>query len=463
MKFYGINSLNPIILATPSNDNSLNELLVWDASTFEVKYRDVSTLGGLGPQGPTGLDGVAGSQGPTGPLGSEGPQGPPGSEGPQGPPGSEGPQGPPGTGGGSSFLYVNTAFVHPNGDDSTAVIGNFSLPFSTIEGAYTRIVNDGVPNPVIEVWPQNSQRGAPPTFLPSNSWDYTIINTISINIDLKIHLKSGVRIRFKANDGKGIPLFNILGNIQVTISSEDSSSTIEAKFDDAQVYLLNLGSVEGDTPQLTFENITLYSESFQDNQLLGDASGFGMIVRRGAKLTFKNVFYYNKIMVGSLGGNIFFQEKTTFDCYNSNLYNLHTLNQDSHQITIKESSSYDFRVDLTILRFYNSNFINRDLLPISRPAYFLYTSEPFFYLILDDCTVWYSDDITAKVESRVGTAAISSDSSSTSYIQYVSRNIHNYDTTLIGDITERTGPGDVGEQLGLFETFDAVLEPFDTI
>ena len=46
-----------------------------------------------GPQGPTGADGLQGVQGPTGSDGLQGPQGPTGSDGPQGPTGSDGFQG----------------------------------------------------------------------------------------------------------------------------------------------------------------------------------------------------------------------------------------------------------------------------------------------------------------------------------------------------------------------------------
>ena len=51
MKFYGIDSVNPLRLGTPSNDDALNSLLVWDSSTGLVKYRNASSISGGGSGG----------------------------------------------------------------------------------------------------------------------------------------------------------------------------------------------------------------------------------------------------------------------------------------------------------------------------------------------------------------------------------------------------------------------------
>jgi len=48
MKFYGIESINPIEIGTPSNDNSLTNLLAWDPSDGQIKYRESSSISGGG-------------------------------------------------------------------------------------------------------------------------------------------------------------------------------------------------------------------------------------------------------------------------------------------------------------------------------------------------------------------------------------------------------------------------------
>lgn len=58
MKFYGIDSINPIQLGTPSNDNSLTNLLAWDPSDGKVKYRETSSISGGGGSGSQNLSQV---------------------------------------------------------------------------------------------------------------------------------------------------------------------------------------------------------------------------------------------------------------------------------------------------------------------------------------------------------------------------------------------------------------------
>ena len=53
MKFYGIDSVNPIEIGTPSNDNSLSSLLAWDPTTGQIKYRDSSSISGGGSSSQT--------------------------------------------------------------------------------------------------------------------------------------------------------------------------------------------------------------------------------------------------------------------------------------------------------------------------------------------------------------------------------------------------------------------------
>jgi hypothetical protein len=89
--------------------------------------------GATGVTGPTGNNGETGATGVTG-SGATGATGPTGDIGPTGPTGDIGATGP--TGSGSSFSYSNVCFVHPDGDDNTAIIGRFDLPFATIENAF---------------------------------------------------------------------------------------------------------------------------------------------------------------------------------------------------------------------------------------------------------------------------------------------------------------------------------------
>jgi hypothetical protein len=53
MKFYGIESVNPIEIGTPSNDNSLTNLLAWDPNDGQIKYRDSSSISGGGSSSQT--------------------------------------------------------------------------------------------------------------------------------------------------------------------------------------------------------------------------------------------------------------------------------------------------------------------------------------------------------------------------------------------------------------------------
>jgi hypothetical protein len=91
--------------------------------------------GGGGGTGPTGPTGNAGSTGPSGATGASstipGPTGSQGVTGPIGPTGNTGPIGVTGI----NFIYTRTLWVDPNGDDVTAGLGDFSLPWKTVSGA----------------------------------------------------------------------------------------------------------------------------------------------------------------------------------------------------------------------------------------------------------------------------------------------------------------------------------------
>jgi hypothetical protein len=80
-------------------DNSLNQLLVYNGTTWVSCPGPQGAQGVQGVQGAQGVQGVQGVQGPQGPQGAQGVQGvqgPQSSQGPQGPSGSQGPTGPSG-------------------------------------------------------------------------------------------------------------------------------------------------------------------------------------------------------------------------------------------------------------------------------------------------------------------------------------------------------------------------------
>jgi hypothetical protein len=91
----------------------------------------IGLTGPTGPTGPTGAIGPTGSIGPTGPTGATGLDGQTGPTGPTGPTGSIGPTGPISTLGFGRVLRVDQIY----GNDATAALDKYSLPFLTINGA----------------------------------------------------------------------------------------------------------------------------------------------------------------------------------------------------------------------------------------------------------------------------------------------------------------------------------------
>jgi hypothetical protein len=87
--------------------------------------------GASGPTGPSGTTGPTGSQGTTGPTGASGLIGSTGPTGATGPSGPTGPQGPTG-----NTLTVDAVY----GNDTTAALNRYSLPFLTIQAALASAV-----------------------------------------------------------------------------------------------------------------------------------------------------------------------------------------------------------------------------------------------------------------------------------------------------------------------------------
>ena len=93
--------------------------------------------GAMGPTGATGPTGLTGPTGPTGPTGATGPTGPTGETGATGATGSIGPTGPTGATGPAGTLGFGRVLRVDQiyGNDATAALDKYKLPFLTINGA----------------------------------------------------------------------------------------------------------------------------------------------------------------------------------------------------------------------------------------------------------------------------------------------------------------------------------------
>jgi hypothetical protein len=98
--------------------------------------------GAQGNQGPTGFQGNQGNQGPIGIQGFNGTSGTQGNQGPTGPQGIDGTQGATGTG--FSITYNQILYVDPNGNDATAVLGDPTNPWETVEAAFAHCITESI-------------------------------------------------------------------------------------------------------------------------------------------------------------------------------------------------------------------------------------------------------------------------------------------------------------------------------
>jgi len=435
--------------------------------------------GGGGPTGPSGPTGptstVAGPTGPTGPTSTvAGPTGPTGPTstvaGPTGPTGDPGVTGP--TGGVDPYIYSNTAFVHPDGNDGTAVIGDFTLPFATIAGALAAIKSGPLVDPVIEIWPKESSPGSSPTYLPSSSYDYVLTDGLStINLDIKIHLKAGVRIQYyNLSGGVDKPFFSVANTSFLTVSAEDSSSTIEVVFSTGYEYLI---SVENGS-QAVFENITIYSESRQTSNpfLKIDTTSFAAYLDAGSKMVIRNCLFYNKATSvspsGNYAGNVYMLENAVFESWNSRLINIQQNPHESVHVYQDTSGSYDG--EYSIVRLHDTAAVHRNTTETSNKASIIRAEgSAKCWAMIGNCTFWFSNKASNKIDGGDGARALYSNSSNTCFVQYVSRNIHNYtSTTYANTWTEVSGEASSSASLsvggyGLMEFYDPMYEPIDTV
>lgn len=113
------------------------------------------------------------------------------------------------SGGGSTTMFpYNMAFVHANGNDTTAEVGNINKPFATLQEAIVAV--ESTDFPVIQIMSD----------LTLNTRVYTPIDK-----DIIINLYNGVTINF-TNIVDTSSLFTISTNVNITLVSNGSSKFI---------------------------------------------------------------------------------------------------------------------------------------------------------------------------------------------------------------------------------------------
>ena len=391
---------------------------------------------------------------------------PAGGQGPAGPAGAPGPAGPAGPAG-LSYIYANTAFVHPDGDNGTAVIGDFSLPFATIEGALTAIKSGAHPDPVIEIWPKNSVRGSAPTYLPSTSYDYVLNTNLVIDINIKIHLKAGVRISYSNDTAVDTPLFTLSKSVLLTVSAEDSSSSLEVINGNGYEHFITIA--EG--AQAVFENVTIYSESKQTSgSLIKSASttGFAAILEAGCKMLIRNCFFYNSPPATDYSGNVYMLENSVFESWNSRMINIQP--GDVPSTHIYQDSSGSYAGEYSVVRLHDTVAVQRNTIGSPNLASLIdVNTDAKCYLMMGNSTFWFSNSPSNKIDGNAGLRPLLNNSSNDAYVQYVSRSINNYDpSTYLNTWIEVSGEADSSTALGAygygqFQYYTDMYEPFDTV
>lgn len=344
--------------------------------------------------------------------------------------------------------YDNTLFVHQNGDNSTAIVGDFGHPWASIEAAFDYAATYTLINPVIEVWPyvnavSNTLLGVT---IPSVSYDYMISNTITITYNCSLHLKSGVKIIYQINSpgsNYNYPLFIIDSNSKFTITSEDkNSSSIEQLTDlttGTAQYIANVTNGSS----LYIENISLYCDPQYDiSSIIG-----GIMCGRDTFLSLRNVIYTmsDKNRVGGGVPNIFAQfiaERNTIveinDCVLKMIYNggAPALYAQSHFVFLEQEG------DKGHLRVFNTKLVSL----YSKPepncvSLLLPTGESVFNIIWDNN---YAYVVGTNYLSEVNPASPNGSmfymsSGVTLNIYYVARSVNNYEFIYDGTYVECSG------------------------
>jgi hypothetical protein len=192
--------------------------------------------------------------------------------------------------------------VHPGGNNATAVLGDFTLPFATIAGAFygangLNMSATPVGNGIIEVWPGTVGRmGINPIAqmwqgnLPSAAYDYMETQALNGGADWKLHLKPGVHIKYQGTVNG--PYINAT-NIKVTITSDlDRTSSIECRISSGGVSQQSFAFVQ--SGELHIENVSIYDEPMgldSSNIASITAKALAIIKLRNSVLVTSDVFF----------------------------------------------------------------------------------------------------------------------------------------------------------------------------
>ena len=176
---------------------------------------------------------------------------------------------------GSGHIYKNIAYVHPNGDNATGVVGDLGKPFATMLGAYYGAYPNGLQigsgniakNAVIHVMSGVTGSIDNRNPFPSITPDYEEAGYIFIlsNNQLHVHLETNVRMRlYQPLISSETSFFELDNGGRLWLTSEDRNSGFEVQG----------GGAEGDnlTKYFSFlrmkancevriENLSIYTNS----------------------------------------------------------------------------------------------------------------------------------------------------------------------------------------------------------
>ena len=336
--------------------------------------------------------------------------------------------------------------MHPGGNDSTAVLGDFNRPFATIEGAFygangLDMTTTNIINGVIEVWPgttdmyeETTMQGAGQTIwtlFPDRFASHVISRPLIAATSWKLHLKPGVHIRYAydyveyGENGLGNALFQFNETIapgedislSLQVTSEDNTNVINnVNSNYVQPQHSSLIAWVNNGHKMSFDNVTILDNpAFLSEDGLSVAI-FSFFVDRFAKLTLRNThvrtnnryaraFNQNSgavqvsmaNVVQGYGGQL--GQESVVEVINSNitLYCLSEAEDENFpaisQFYLDLKGGQDERADYSMgeLRLRNSNFVNAtnyftDLMPMD--VSFVYVSGSFSTIYVDDCVIF---------------------------------------------------------------------------
>ena len=409
-----------------------------DSSTGEelVLVNDETSIQWVQPY--NGGGGGAGGGG----VGTQGPQGVTGTIGETGPQGNTGPQG--AAGGGSSYLYTNVAFVHPDGDDGTAVIGDKGLPFQTIAGAFAALTTSSSLNAVIEVWPG--------TVYSASTYDYNETTPLTLSFNLTLYLKPNVRINFNGGGSKGsqTPFFTVSGNKIFKIVSDDSDSSIYISSSSANCLLTAGGSCN-----IYIENVSLYV--YPRLGIAGINPGINL-VGGGDKspiCTLKNVYY--EILDANDSSETLFG----FQVLNGARLNVHDCKlvfNSVNESTSKSDNYFFFIKTIGSLNIHNTQtlfYVTTDVSAAPEYGVVLIDSKTNqSATTMDNCVHWIDDNSTF-------INYILAANGDPFNVSLVGRSIHNYGSTDDGGATYITGVASSKGSIGLLDQYATIFQPFE--